>query len=569
VTDLRERARRELERLQPSPDGLERTLRVVRRRRRNRRLAAGALGLLLTSGIVTGLLAIGRPAHRPATTAPEGLIAFSRGGPHGGIYVMSPDGSGLTRLTSVTGDAQPAWSQDEWEIAFVRFQHGNEDIFTMHADGSGVTRLTSDGASSSPAWSPDGTRIAFARECCGDTDIYVMDPDGTHVVNLTNDPLIENTPSWSPDGSQIAFTGYSQGPSGPLSPTRLYLMNADGSGMRRIGPDDVGLPRWSPDGTQLAFVNEDTGSIYAINADGSGLRRVVDVDLLPGVEHTASNFTVPAWSPDGGRIVFAAGDATSSDLYLVDADGSGLEQLTHDSEFEEDPAWSPLPGTPPPTVVPSPSPVETRCVRARTAGDFDGDGTTDRAEFVVIDRGHVSCADREAVGAHFKSQELVVQFGSGQTLDQRFPADQCSGGSCAHVFEATDLDGDGRGELAVDVGPGAAVAYVEFFRVEPTGFHRLMIAEPGDPPYLKPGPAVIGGGFDSGLQSPVECRVNADGTRELVSIHAESIGRITEPWQVHTTVLVLQGDRLVVTATSDTTEPLAAFAGPLFRNGCP
>ncbi len=531
-------------------------------------MGAGALGLLLAVGLVVGLLTIARPAHRPAGIAPEGTIAFSRGGPEGGIYAMNPDGTGLTRLTYESGDAGPAWSPDGSEIAFVRGD-GTEDIYTMHADGTAITRLTTDGASSSPAWSPDGTKIAFSREVPGNADIYAMDPDGTHVTRLTDDPLREYTPAWSPDGTQIAFMGYSEGPSGPPSPTRLYVMNADGSGVRQIGPDNVGWPRWSPDGTQLAFVNEDTGSIYAINTDGNGLRRVADVDHLPGARRTASNFTVPAWSPDGSRIVFAAGDATSSDLYLVSANGSGLVQLTHDSVFDGDPAWSSLLSTPPPTVAQSPAPAVTRCVWARTSGDFDDDGAPDQAEFVVIDWGHVSCADRVAVAAHFQSQELVVRFGSGQTLEQRFPTTECSGGSCAYVFEATDLDGDGRDELAIDVGPGAAVAFMEFFRVEPGGFHPLVIAEPGDPLGVPPGPAMIGGGFDSGGQSPVECRVNADGTRELVSIHAESIGRITEPWQVHTTVLTLHGDQLVVNSTSDTKELLASFAGPLFRNGCP
>jgi len=221
-------------------------------------------------------------------------------------------------------------------------------------------------------------------------------------------------------------------------------------------------------------------------------------------------------------------------------------------------------------VAPSTAPAETRCVTAQTPGDFDGDGVPDQAEFVVIDWDDVSCADGEAVAQNFQSQELVVRFASGRTLDGPFPTEECSGGSCAYVFEATDLDGDGRDELAIDVGPGSAVAFMEFFRVEPSGFHPLVVSEPGDPPYLKPGPAVIGGGFDAIDASPVDCRVNADGTRELVAIHAESrSGPITGLWDVHRAVMVLQGDRLVVTSTSDTKETRSAFGGPLFRNGCP
>ncbi len=221
---------------------------------------------------------------------------------------------------------------------------------------------------------------------------------------------------------------------------------------------------------------------------------------------------------------------------MVNADGTGLTPLTSDTHPDQDPAWFSPPRAPSPTVAPSTAPAETRCVTAQTPGDFDGDGVPDQAEFVVIDWDDVSCADGEAVAQNFQSQELVVRFASGRTLDGPFPTEECSGGSCAYVFEATDLDGDGRDELAIDVGPGA----------------------------------VIGGGFDAIDASPVDCRVNADGTRELVAIHAESrSGPITGLWDVHRAVMVLQGDRLVVTSTSDTKETRSAFGGPLFRNGCP
>jgi TolB protein len=260
---------------------------------------------------------------------------------------MTPDGIGLTRLTSEGGDDQAAWSPDGSEIAFNRYSNGSQDIYLIRADGSGLRKLTTDGASSSPAWSPDGERIAFAREASGNADIYLMNPDGTHVTRLTDDPLREYTPAWSPDGTRIAFVGYSQGPSGAPSPTRLYVMNADGSALRAIGSEGAAWPSWSPGGTTIAFVNEDDGAIYLIQPDGSGLRLFVDVASLPGGINFPPNFTSrPAWSPDGRRITFAAGDTVSSHLYAIDVDGSGLLELTHGSVSDQAPAWSgggPLP----------------------------------------------------------------------------------------------------------------------------------------------------------------------------------------------------------------------------------
>ena len=243
------------------------------------------------------------------------------------------------RVTADPGDNAPSWSPDGSKIAFNHYQRGNQNIYVMQADGRRVERLTRDGASSGPAWSPDGTRIAFAREASGNAGIYIMKADGTRVTRLTRGPLLAYSPAWSPDGTRIAYIAYAKGP--PASATRLYVMSADGSSARRIGPDGVGLPSWSPDGTEIAFVREDTGSVYVINSDGFGLRRVVDLARLARGRHFPQNFTSrAAWSPDGRRIAFAAGKIGSSHLYIASVRGSGLAELTHGVVEDEDPAWS-------------------------------------------------------------------------------------------------------------------------------------------------------------------------------------------------------------------------------------
>ena len=125
-------------------------------------------------------------------------------------------------------------------------------------------------------------------------------------------------------------------------------------------------------------------------------------------------------------------------------------------------------------------------------------------------------------------------------------------GSHAPIFCPQPWTVTAGDELAIDVSSGGATGLVEFYRVDPDGIRPLVIAEPGDPPYVEPGPAILGGGFDSGLQSPIECRVTAAGTRELVSIHAKNVGdSLFGPWKVQTTTMTLRDDRLVVTSTSD------------------
>ena len=87
------------------------------------------------------------------------------------------------------------------KIAFVseRDGFGNSEIYVMDPDGSGVTRLTDDSATDSfPAWSPDGTRIAFASNRDGNFEIYVVNADGSGLTHLTNNPDEDLEPDWSP-----------------------------------------------------------------------------------------------------------------------------------------------------------------------------------------------------------------------------------------------------------------------------------------------------------------------------------------------------------------------------------
>jgi hypothetical protein len=149
-----------------------------------------------------------------------------------------------------------------------------------------------------------------------------------------------------------------------------------------------------------------------------------------------------------------------------------------------------------------------------------------------------------------------VSFGSGGNLDQVLRCGQrpCSGGSVGEPFTGTDLDGDGRSELAVGVGPGAAIDFGEFFRVTNRAIRPLRIASEGAArANLRPGLAVLGGGFDSSGVSPVACLVRPDGTRVLVSVHATPIGKFNGPWRVHRAELALRGDALHVVRVSTTT----------------
>ncbi|HYL52301.1 MAG TPA: hypothetical protein VEZ15_10050 [Acidimicrobiia bacterium] len=239
----------------------------------------------------------------------------------------------MRRITTDSGDDQAAWAPDGTKIVFNRYNNGDQQIYVMSSSGSGQKRLTTGRSDASPTWSPDGTRILFTREVPGRSDFYTMKPDGTDLRRLAKGRRDDGTPVWSPDGSIIAFVG-----TGARN-LALYVMRAGGSTRRSIGGDiNAGWPKWSPDGTELALVDEDDGSIQVFNADGSGRRKVFDVKTLPG--DMQPNFTKAAWSPDGTALIFAAGNAQTSNLYIVGIDGSGIKQVTTGPVTDESPAWT-------------------------------------------------------------------------------------------------------------------------------------------------------------------------------------------------------------------------------------
>ena len=246
------------------------------------------------------------------------------------IYVMEPDGSGLTRLTNnIYIDEQPCWSPDGQKIVYQSDRDGNMELYVMNADGTGQTRLTTNHADDlDGGWSPDGKKIVFTSKRDGNYELYVMNSNGSGQTRLTNNYASDVEACWSSDCSKIVFA------SDRDNDFEIFIMNSDGSEQRQLTSNYAsdGDPHWSPNGSKIVF-NTDRYSnfeIYSINVDGSEEKQLTFNNDLDGQ---------PFWSPDGTKIVFTSDRDGVYDIFVMNHDGTNQTNLTNDDGYDYGASW--------------------------------------------------------------------------------------------------------------------------------------------------------------------------------------------------------------------------------------
>ena len=235
-----------------------------------------AVSIMNSNG--TGLRVIAmrdEPIYNPAISPADGRIAYTVRRERGWLtYLLHPGGS--TQLSG--GDVLfPAWSFAGKQIAYIR----NGDIYISPVksklnhrqdDDLQLTFEAFEASNEPPTWSPSGRQIAFTSGMDGNDNIFVIDVDGSNRIQITNNPADDRHPDWSPNGDSIAFQSHRNGS------WDIYTVNTKTVVETQLthSPSDFREPSWSPDGTKLALCETPVGEIYVMNADGTGLMNITN-----------------------------------------------------------------------------------------------------------------------------------------------------------------------------------------------------------------------------------------------------------------------------------------------------
>lgn len=289
----------------------------------------------------------GSPAQetQPAFSPDGKRIAFRRiDRDGGGIFVMTETGESPRRLTDF--GYNPAWSPDGKEIVCTENSVESANRTWMSSrmwivnSTTGESRTVAVADAVQASWSPNQQRIAYWGVNQGARrDIWTVGVSGGEPVQVTDDPYVDWNPVWSPDGNFLYFISNRKGVMG------LWRVAIDqSSGKVNSEPESVPTPSsetqhisFSSDGRRLAYVQAShTQIIEKLDFDPATEKIIGGATVI----NSSGEITAPSISPDG-QVLACQSVGIQPDIVSLKLGSSALNQLTSDDTNEMVPAWSP------------------------------------------------------------------------------------------------------------------------------------------------------------------------------------------------------------------------------------
>jgi len=297
----------------------------------------------------TNLTADSAVDNSMGTFSPDGrTIAFRSERDAGGIYLMEETGENVRRLADF--GFHPSWSPDGRQIvvsdrpADVATGHSvaNSSLWIINVETGDKKKLDTKGDAIQPSWSPNGKRIAYWFIEDGKLgEIATIPAVGGEPKIIAQSPSMDWNPVWSPDGKYIFF---GSDRNGNMSIWRVAIDEETGksAGEPELIPTTALYVRhfaFSRDGKTLAYIRYETQSnLQAIAFDQKNLQTVGTANYI-----TTGNkqISLPDLSPNGAEFVIRHPALTQEDLVIFNRDGSNWRTLTNDKFRDRVPRWSP------------------------------------------------------------------------------------------------------------------------------------------------------------------------------------------------------------------------------------